>query len=216
MNRTLKLPLLACLAAAALAMSGCPGRKSADEEPEEVYRVGRWLGTVVTEARLVLAVQPEPGQPWLGRYWNAAWKVEANIMLDEYQDGSLDGRADVNLFHWYEINDSILDYTQIAGGRWDKYVVFALDLQGSLDDHGYSITTGKLPLSLPDPTDRDAVIEFYDFLYPSVLQGSWPKDGTRIIGGESNQVQGDDYTETQRRPTFREFSIVYRWSMHKL
>ena len=108
LRRTIIILLCAVLTAF---LSGCPSRQ-ANEAPEEVYHVGTWTGTIEVEARMVLVGPPPPDQP-AARYWNAVWRVEANVHLNEYQDGSMDGTATGDLFHWFVYSDQILDYNQI-------------------------------------------------------------------------------------------------------
>ena len=189
------------------AVSGCP-EKTEPPQPETHYHVGTWGGHVFTEARLVLREDPD--------YWNRAWRIETTIDIDEFDDGSLSGVAHVQLFAWDTHNGLILDYEDIATGRWDQYAMVDLNLHGSISDEGYEITADELPVSLPNPNDPTGIIDFWDFLYPTLLEGVWPEDGSRTFSGESMRVQGDDYEDVRRLEAFREFSLQYTWDIDKL
>ncbi len=186
---------------------GCPGREP--ETPQENFRVGTWAGSVDVTARLILRDEPQ--------YWCAAWLVEAaEVRIDEFQDGSLVGTANGNFYHWSTHDSRLLNYDEIASGRWDKYTIFSFDLTGHVDDDGYTLDVVELPLSLADPVNPSEIIEFWDFLYPSKIEGRWPEDGTRIMLGESPLVQGDDYGQTVTESRFREFSVLYNWNIERL
>lgn len=205
MSHQLKI-VLACVAVTVSTLAvGCPRGSGG---PAELYRVATWAGTVEVPARLVMRQEPE--------YWNAAWRIEANVRLDEFQDGSLKGTAKGDFFYWSELGSRILSYESIAAGHWDKYTVFEFDLSGNVDEDGYIITVDELPLSLMDPGNPTEIIEFWDFLYPSTIDGAWPNDGSRVMEGESMRIQGKDYAQNAQLSTFREFSVVYRWNIRKL
>lgn len=188
-------------------MTGCPEGETQDE-PEELYHAGKWGGQVLTSARLVMREEDD--------YWNRAWRIEANILLDEYQDGSVTGVAHVQLFHWDMHSGLILDYEDIAIGRWDQYAILDINLHGTLTDEGYELAVEQLPVSLPDPNNLTAIIDFWDFLYPSLLEGNWPIDDACMMSGDSVRVQGSDYGDTCHLESFREFSIQYTWEIEKL
>jgi hypothetical protein len=198
--------LIAILMSAMLA--ACPGRNQPDNEAEENYRVGTWAGTVQVTARLVTREEPQ--------YWNAAWKVEADVRLDEFQDGSLKGTSSGNLFCWSNHADTILDYPAITAGHWDQYSIFTIYLSGQVDENGYTLTADALPISLPDPTTNGQIIEFWDFLYPKTLEGLFQLDSPNVIQGDSVAVQGNDYEATRILSSFREFEVKYQWSIRKL
>jgi hypothetical protein len=188
-------------------LCGCPPREA--EETEQAYHIGSWAGSVTTVARLVLRQEPE--------YWNGAWRVEGDVRLDEFQDGTVKGNATGDLFVWEKNDPLILEYDQIASGHWNKYTEFVLELTGTVDETGYTLDAVELPLSLIDPNSPNgAIIDFWDFLYPMKLQGTWPEDGSRVMSGESMRVQGNDYGETSQLATFREFSVEYTWNVRKL
>jgi len=205
--------ILVCATLTSL-LAGCPSRQS-DDTPEEVYHVGTWTGTIEVEARMVLVGLPPPDQP-AARYWNAVWRVEANVHLNEYQDGSIDGTASGDLFHWFTYSDQILEFNQIKVGQWDRYTTFNVELDGTLTDEGYVLNSGELPKVLPEGRSPTGAIDFYDFLFPQTLEGKWPQDGSSIMTGESLRVQGGDYRETAQLAGFREFDITYRWNIEKL
>jgi hypothetical protein len=211
LRRTIIILLYAALAAL---LAGCPSRQ-VNETPEEAYHVGTWTGTIETEARMVLVGTPPPDQP-AARYWNAVWRIEGHVHLNEYQDGSMDGTATGELFHWFVYSDQILDYNQIKVGQWDRYTTFEVDLTGTLTDEGYVLTSGELPRILPEGHSPTGTVDFYDFLFPHTIEGKWPQDGSRVMSGESLRVQGGDYRETAQLPSFREFDITYRWNIEKL
>jgi len=206
--------IIAIIFLSAALLAGCPSRREGDT-PEERYHIGTWGGTIEVDARMVLAATPPPDQPD-ARYWNAVWRVEATVHLNEFQDGSLEGNAEGNLFHWFTYSDRILEHDQIKVGHWDRYALFNIDLSGVLTDEGYVLNSGQLPESLPEGRSPTGTVEFYDFLFPQTLEGDWPEDGSRIMSGESMRVQGNDYRETARLASFREFSITYRWDIEKL
>ena len=188
-------------------LTGCPGN-DAPEEPENAYHIGTWAGNIQTNARLVLRQETS--------YWNAAWNIEANIQLDEYDDGSLVGEAQVQLFYWNTDSELILSYEDIAQGKWDQYINFEIQLTGEIDSEGYKLSALDLPLTLPDPNDPSQQIEFWDFLFPVELEGEWPLDNVMVMEGDSMRVQGEDYEETRRLSSFREFFIQYIWEIRKL
>jgi len=188
-------------------ISGCP-KPAAQGQPQQLYNVGTWGGQVLTTARLVLRGDED--------YWNRAWRLEANVTLNEFDDKSLAGVAHVQLFCWDTHNGLILKYEDIAQGQWDQYGTVDLNLHGKLTDSGFEITADGLPVSLPDPNDQTRIIDFWDFLYPSLIEGVWAPDGTRVMAGDSVRVQGNDYEDTRRMENFREFSVQYTWNIQKL
>jgi len=190
---------------------GCPGGEPEDTTPEETYRIGTWAGTVKTEARLVLLQYPQ--------YFNMAWRIEADVRLVEYLDGTMSGTATGNLFYWHEEGDQMLDFNEIATGRWDQFANFQIDITGTIDDANYHLLAGELPLQLPDANSQDTLIDFWDFLYPEKIEGRWDDDTSgvgNLMEGQSLRVQGKDYRETAQLSTFREFGITYNWSIRKL
>jgi hypothetical protein len=189
-----------------MAFCGChPVRDNTTEKA--VYNVGSWRGRVITYARLV--THPE-------QYRNRAWRVEANVSLDEFNDGSVKGKAIVDFFLWDLESDGILLYDEIATGRWDKYNSFELALSGVIDQNGYVVRPNALPVSLPDQTSPGRILDFYDFLYPTEIRGEWPKDNSRIMLGESIRPQGSDIQELSAAPDFKEVEVKYTWSIEKL
>ena len=208
LNR-LKIKILLCVALTCVMLAGCPGNEG-DNGVEEVYHIGTWTGRVETKAMLVMWSQSE------FKYWNAAWHIEANIHLNEYNDGSLSGTAQVNFYHWNSLEGEILEYGDIAAGQWDQYTLFDLRLNGQLDEAGYTLTADKMPMSVPDTRSPGDDIDIWDFLFPGTIQGSWAKDGTQTMQGVSINVQGDDFNETRRDHMFREFSIEYNWLIDRL
>ncbi|MCX6647110.1 MAG: hypothetical protein NTY09_12260 [bacterium] len=206
--KSLHKPIVILLALIFLAtISACP-KQPPQNIPQELYNVGTWGGQVLTTARLVLREEND--------YWNRAWRMEANVTLNEFDDGSLSGVAHVQLFCWDTHNGLILKYEDIAQGQWDQYGTVDLILHGKITDEGYEITADELPVSLLDPNNSTRIIDFWDFLYPSLLEGVWAPDGTRAMTGDSVRVQGDDYEDTRRMETFREFSVQYTWNIEKL
>ncbi len=206
----LRLTLVLGILLSAIILSGCPEDK--EEAPEELYRVGTWAGTVQSESKLTLHQYPV--------YWNSAWRIEADIRLDEFQDGSIVGTATGGLFQWSSQGDQIQTFNELTGSRWDSYGNFIIELTGYIDDAGYHLIAGEFPMQLPDTTDPSGVLNFWDFLYPEKIDGRWSEEaeasGNLIMEGESLRVQGKDYGETARQSNFREFNIVYRWSIRKL
>jgi len=207
MHRLIKLPVFVVAALLCCVLSGCPDN---DEEIEDInFQVGSWAGSIVTEARLIMREEPE--------YWCAAWRMEAmDIRLEEFQDGSVQGTVVGNLFHWSVFDPRLLDYESISAGSWDQYSTFNVDLKGHVDEDGYTLEVVEMPFALQEPGAPSETIDFWDFLFPSTLQGQWSDDGSFIMSGESIRPQGNDYRETSGSPKFREFSINYTWNINKL
>lgn len=202
---TPRFPLSALLALS-MALCGChPVHDNTTEKA--AYNVGSWRGRVITYARLV--THPE-------KYRNRAWRVEANVSLDEFNDGSVKGKATVDFFLWDLESDGIPLYDEIAIGRWDKYNTFELALSGEIDQNGYAVRPDALPVSLPDQTSPGQILDFYDFLYPTEIRGEWPKDNPQIMQGESIRPQGSDLTVLSSSPNFKEAEVKYTWSIEKL
>jgi hypothetical protein len=197
--------LLFC--AMAFAGAGCPDRTS-DDVSDKVFHVGTWEGNITTYAWLVKKARVD--------YWNAAWRVESSIKLDEYSDGTLQGTSDVNFFYWELYDPLIRQYDSIATGPWTKYAGFTLQLTGKLDEQGYKIDVVELPISMPDLRDPGGIIEFWDFLYPSTVSGQWPEGGVRVMEGQSVEPQGADLQTTMAEADYRDSSVSYVWSIHKL
>jgi hypothetical protein len=203
--------VLAFLLAAVLVLilTGCPkpsGNNNGGEDRN--YRIGAWYGRVDMKASLVMREEPQ--------YWNGAWHVEATIRMDEYVDGTLKGTAEGDLFHWSVTDDTMHPYLEIATGRYDRYSTFKIDLAGEVTESGYTVRAVELPTQLPDPSQEDLTLDFWDFLFPSEMTGNWPEDGSRVMKGESIRPQGVDYRETATRTTFRDFTIVYSWDIEPL
>ncbi len=189
--------------------TGCPGSQSGSgSDEEQLYHIGSWYGRLTVEASLVLREDPD--------YWNAAWQVEATVRLDEFQDGSLSGTAEGDLFGWTLRDELMHPYDEIATGRYESYSAFRLELTGNLDDEGYTINVVELPTMLADTARQNSIIDFWDFLYPSELSQDWPEDGTRVIQGSSIAPQGDDFRETATQTNFRDFSVVYTWNIESI
>ena len=188
-------------------IAGCP-RRDRGNQPEQVYHMGSWAGTITVTARLVR-------KPALD-YWNAAWRMEADVRLDEYQDGSVKGTATGDLFKWEKYDSVIRQYAEITGGHWDKFSTFTIDLTGRITDQGYELTATALPTTLPDPNRQGGMIQFWDFLFPKVVQGEWPSDGSRVMQGESIRTQGNDLETTAVLRDYRESEVKYTWSIRKL
>jgi hypothetical protein len=186
-------------------VSGCTGKK--DPGQKESLQVGSWAGTVTTNARLVKKLNLN--------YWNGAWRVEADVRLNEFQDGSLKGTATGSIFVWNNEDSLMKDYDQIAQGPYNQYTTFQLDLTGTVTDKGYELKAVELPVSLPDPGHSGQVVEFWDFMYPGEMQGNWP-DGSRVIEGDSIRPQGKDLQTTMAQEDYRDSSVRYTWSIKPL
>ncbi len=209
MTVTKKNILAFLVALVGLLFTGCPSSSSNDNgSVDEPYHVGTWAGNIYVVSALVMREEPQ--------YWNAAWRIEATVRLDEYQDGSISGTAEGDFFHWNMYDDFIHEYPEIATGHYDTYSVFKIDLTGRIGDEGYVLTADELPTSLIDPNNPNRLIDFWDFLFPGELSGEWPADGSKVMRGESIRAQGDDYRETSMLRTFREFSIRYTWNIKRL
>ena len=191
----------------ALSITGCP--KSGVPDPhEDVYHIGTWSGEVKVEAYLVMREDTD--------YGNMAWRVEAGVKLDEYSDGSLKGTASGDLFTWEMKHQSINDFKSIAVGHWDGYSQFKIDITGNITDADYTLTAGELPTSLIDLINAAKQIQFWDFLYPMDIASGWTGESKSIMEGTSTIPQGDDIVETSAVSAFREFGIIYTWSIRKL
>ena len=190
-------------------MTACPDKQQVDDEEEPNYKIGMWAGTVQTQSRLVLRDEPQ--------YWCAAWKIEStNVRLEEFQDGSLKGNLDVNLFVWSVHDSTLLEFEEITAGQWHKFTTFKLELTGWMNDDGYKLEVVELPESLDDPEDPTNQIQFWDFLFPTVIEGEWIQGEKVLMVGDSIRPQGLDYKETSTQANFREFSIIYTWEIRKL
>jgi len=208
MQKLVKIPVLVAAAMLCCVLSGCPGKDDSDVKDVN-FQVGTWAGSIVTEAKMVLREEPQ--------YWCAAWKMEAaDIRLEQYQDGSLKGTAKGNLFHWSVYDSKLLTYTEIAGGHWDSYGTFTIELTGQVDESSYTLEAVELPLAVPDQMSAGSDIQFWDFLFPLKMQGDMPTEERLKMSGESIRPQGNDYRETSSQANFREFSINYTWNIEKL
>ena len=174
------LGLLAIILAT-LFVAGCPRRKDNDPRAESA---GRFLGRHDHNQR-------DGDQSFLiQQYWNAAWRIEADVRLDEFQDKTLKGVALVNFFSW-ELPDTIMrQIDDIQSRQWDKFAEFNLELTGTISDKVYELKTTRLPMSISDPRNPNAMIDFWDFLFPTDIQGQWPSDGSRAMEGEKYPSSG--------------------------
>jgi len=169
------------------------------------------------EAVLVMLDKPAYlNESQTATYWNMAWDLQADIRLDEFQDGSVTGTARGDLCHWASVDAGMRDFKAASSGRWDKHATFELQLAGTVDDEGYSLKPLELPTSLPNPGPEAGVIQFWDFLFPSKIEGRWTSDGSRIMEGQDIRIYGNDMKQTSQEPNFRNFSILYTWSIRSL
>lgn len=187
--------------------TGCSNRlKNTESKP--AYHAGTWTGKVWVTARLAKKVD--------SIYWNAAWKLEGNIRLDEYSDGSIKGIAECDYYEWNDYDSTIKQFINIAVGRWDKFTSFIIELKGQISESDYSLNAVELPRTIPDVSSGGGFIEFWDFLYPASIEGKLQKNGTLIMSGESKRPQGKDLAAISVTEDFREFEVTYSWSISRL
>ncbi|HEX9744668.1 MAG TPA: hypothetical protein VGB30_04500 [bacterium] len=192
--------------------TACPG-KSGSETHQDVYHIGIWGGTITVEAYMVMLDGRE--------YANEAWRIESQVSLDEYSDGSLKGIIVGDLFKWSFADRAILEFDDIAVGHWDDYTQVQLDITGSFDNDGYKLETSELPSTLPNTHDINSPIDFWDFLYPQEISDDWGSDagidGAHLsMKGQSTFPQGEDFLQVSGLSAFKEFGVIYTWDINKL
>jgi hypothetical protein len=191
-----------------IVLAGCPGKNRKDKNTDENYHIGKWTGTVRVESRLT--------EKAAEAYWNGAWKIEANVSLDQFNDGSLKGTADCNYFGWDAYSPSVLKFEEITSSHYDKYAMLTININGKLDDKGYSLHVEELPKTIENTRTAGGVINFWDFLYPTDIAEKWPEDGSHVMKGESIRPQGNDLRATASLADFRKSDVKYTWSISRL
>jgi len=177
------------------------------EREVDVYHAGSWSGKVFANSILVVAEESQ--------FSNSAWKLEANISLDEYDNNTFSGTATTFVMYWNNLNDRILDIGDIAVGNWDFYTQIELSLSGEFTDDGYIISVDSLPDILVNPSNPGDQIVFYDFLFPAEIDSEWLDDTRNQMRGSTIRPSGEDYAEVSNSTLFRVCRVDYSWEIDK-